>query len=221
MFQVCVLSYNRYHLLRKTVESLYNTTLNFKLSIIDASTDKETLDYLKTINQDVVYLPKSNVGQAMNYAASLIKDSGAEYGMITADDYVFNPYWLEILTHFWKSSHESIKLCCCNFEPDYDWNKTSQLYIYGNHQYAFIRDSLPGSNWTFRTEDIDLIFPVAEKTGGEDLETCIKLRNQGYKLACLDLTDHLGEKLSAWGNQSFQQSKKLTRLELLQTLGFI
>jgi len=220
MFHICVLSYNRKNLLQCTLESLHNTKQQFNLSIIDASTDFETLNYLKS-QSNVYYLPKSNVGQAMNYAATLIKNSGCEYGLITADDYNYLPYWLDTLTHFWWNASAEIKIACANIEPHYAWNITTEVYEYGNHQYAFIRNSIPGSNWSFRTADIDLIFPVPEKTGGEDLETCNKLRGQGFKLASLDLTDHLGEKQSAWGNHSYKLAQKLTRLELLQKYNFI
>lgn len=219
MIKVVVLSYNRYALLKKTVESIHNTGLDFSLTILDASTDSTTIEYVKQFG-NTVFLPKSNVGQAMNYAADLIKDSGMQYGLISADDYLYNAYWLEVLLNFWKNANSEIKLTSCNFEPDYSWNKVYAMYAYGNHQYAFLRESLPGSNWSFRTADLNLIFPVAEKTGGEDLETCTKLRSQKYHLASLDLTDHIGEKVSAWGNKSFNLANKLTRLEVLQKFNY-
>jgi hypothetical protein len=55
-----------------------------------------------------------------------------------------------------------------------------------------------------------MIGPIADKTGGEDHEVNQKLRANGFRLAALDLTDHIGERESAWGNQSWTVAKPLT-----------
>ena len=214
MYTICVLSYNRLELLTITLQTIKNTEIPYKLYIIDASTDKATLELLKT-QQNVIYYPGSNVGQAMNKAFDLIKDSGSDYGLITADDYLYNPFWLERLYGVMRSSSDDVKLFSCHLEPLYQWNSIKALVTTEYLDYCFLRDSLPGSNWSFRTKDIDLIYPVASKTGGEDLEVCKRLTNLGFNLAAMDLADHLGEKLSAWGNQSYKYANYKSRLEIL------
>jgi hypothetical protein len=51
------------------------------------------------------------------------------------------------------------------------------------------------------------IMPIDERTGGEDLSVCKRLRDHGYKLAALDLAIHIGEQASAWGNDSWRYAK--------------
>jgi GT2 family glycosyltransferase len=58
-----VLSYNRLELLVVTLQTIKNTEIPYELYIIDASTDKATLELLRT-QENVIYYPGSNVGQA-------------------------------------------------------------------------------------------------------------------------------------------------------------
>jgi hypothetical protein len=54
-----------------------------------------------------------------------------------------------------------------------------------------------------------IVGPLADQTGGEDLAVCRDLQARGYKLAALDLTDHIGERESAWGNRSWERAQPL------------
>jgi hypothetical protein len=57
----------------------------------------------------------------------------------------------------------------------------------------------------------DEIGPLEHTTGGEDGAACRKLRENGYRLAALDLAEHIGEEQSAWGNMSYRRAKPLDR----------
>jgi hypothetical protein len=46
---------------------------------------------------------------------------------------------------------------------------------------------------------------------GEDLAVCQKLVSQGYYLAQVELGDHVGEEVSAWGNQSHKIARPVDR----------
>jgi len=58
-----------------------------------------------------------------------------------------------------------------------------------------------------------MIGPISEKTGGEDLEICARLRASGGLLCALDLAEHIGEKRSSWGNRSYLFAQPLDREE--------
>jgi len=44
---------------------------------------------------------------------------------------------------------------------------------------------------------------------GEDAEILERLQAQGFKLGALDLAVHIGERQSAWGNQSWTIARPL------------
>lgn len=178
-------------------------------SVIDASGDDETCAWLSYCGYDYVYRPDTNVGQAMNLAAEMMGDSN-DIGMITADDYWFRPFWtLPLFDYFRLSKEERIILTCLNWEPNYAWNQVTQVMFTPTRTPVLIRQSIPGSNWVFKIRDIPKIFPVLEQTGGEDLSKCQELQAKGYKLAALDLTYHIGEQYSAWGNRSYLNAEVL------------
>jgi hypothetical protein len=97
-------------------------------------------------------------------------------------------------------------MATCHLEPHWGWNEISEVGNVDRVRYA-IRGSIPGSSWTFPRAHAPLILPIEERTGGEDLSVCERLKSQGYKLAALDLAVHAGEEHSAWGNQSFRYAK--------------
>jgi hypothetical protein len=148
------------------------------------------------------------VGHGMNLAITAALAYDPDIVLFTADDYEYKPDWQERLLAFWSEAPEDVKLVTCNLEPEYTWNTVLGTVDAGG-QRALVRASVPGSNWSFRARDWPLIGPVREITGGEDLEVCAWLQRDGYRLCALDLTEHIGEQQSAWGNQSWRIARPL------------
>lgn len=205
---VGVLSYKRKELLIRTLTSLYQSGLDVVL--YDNGSNDGAEQIVRELGGEVNTGANQSTGHGMNKVIEMALATNPDVVLFSADDFVYDAGFEKKLVEFWQNAPEDIKLASCYLEPSWDWNNVSEVGDAGNVHYA-IRDTLPGSNWMFRVIDKDLILPIAEKTGGEDLEICNRLTKQGYKLAALDLVDHIGETQSAWGNQSWQYAKPLDR----------
>lgn len=204
---IALLTYNRQSLFLRTLNSIYDAGHSYSLSIYDNGSKDGTGDIVKGIGGEVNTSDNHTTGHGMNAVVIMAMQSNPDVIVFTADDFEYRKGWLSRLVDFWQNAPADIMMASCYLEPDWDWNKISEIGEAGQ-RYA-IRDSIPGSNWTFRARDIDKIFPVREATGGEDLEICRRLRGDGYKLAALDLVKHTGEQESAWGNESWRYAKPL------------
>lgn len=205
---VGVLSYNRKELLIKTLTSLYQSGLDIVLYDNGSHDGSEQIvtELGGRVNKGV----NQSTGYGMNKVIEMALDTQPDVVLFSADDFVYDIDFEHKIKEFWKNAPEDIKLASCYLEPCWDWNEVRETGDAGKVHYA-IRDSVAGSNWMFRVSDKDLILPIAEKTGGEDLEICKRLREQGFKLAALDLVEHIGELQSAWGNQSWRYAKPIDR----------
>ena len=114
------------------------------------------------------------------------------------------------LAAFWQDAPEEVKLCSLILEPVYPWNTIRGTLDAGGLR-ALLRDSVGGCSWSFRASDWPTIGPLPQVMPGEDLQICQKLVSQGYYLAALDLGEHVGEKVSAWLNESWKYAQPLDR----------
>lgn len=207
-----VLTFNRAGYLVRTLASLMDDPVTV---IYDNGSTDTTRQWLKGDN--VVFNPTNNhtVGYGMNRVIEHCVKDKSDIILFSADDYVYSIGWAKRLIAFWEAAPENVKLVNANLEPLYPWNEITGLVDYGG-QHGITRTSLGGSQWSFRASDIDLIYPVRETTGGEDLEICKRLITSGYQLVSLDLSEHIGEKQSAWGNESWRYAIPLDK----RALGF-
>lgn len=208
---VAVLTFNRLGLLRRTLASLDAGAegMAFDQVVVDGgSSDQDQRDYVSTLPHYYQFANQVTVGASMSKAIELALRFGPDIVVFTADDYDFRSDWLSRLVSFWQAAPAEVALCCLNWEPSYPWNAVEQDLVIGG-QRALIRASVPGSSWSFRAADWPAIGPIADKTGGEDHEVNQRLRAAGRWLAALDLTLHTGERVSAWGNQSWKIARPL------------
>jgi GT2 family glycosyltransferase len=205
---IALLTYNRKQLFLRTLSSLYSAGHKFDLSIYDNGSNDGTADLVREIGGTVNASEKHTTGHGMNRVIEMALEHKPELILFTADDFHYRPDFLASLVDFWEHAPQDVIMASCYLEPDWDWNKVQSVGNAGGQRYA-LRDSIPGSNWSFRLADLDKIYPVSEKTGGEDLEICQRLRAQGYSLAALDLVKHIGETQSAWGNESYRYARPL------------
>lgn len=205
---VGVLSYNRRDLLVRTLTSLYQGGVD--VFLYDNGSHDGAEQIVKELGGAVNTGANQSTGHGMNKVIEMALAANPDVVLFSADDFVYDLDFEEKIVEFWNNAPEDIKLASCYLEPSWDWNNVSQVSDAGGVHYA-IRETIPGSNWMFRASDKDLILPISEKTGGEDIEICNRLTAQGYRLAALDLVEHTGEFKSAWGNQSWRYSKPLDR----------
>lgn len=208
-----VLSYNRKDMLTKTVTSLYKS--NADVFLYDNGSTDGAEEIVKALGGFVNNSGNHTTGYGMNKVIGMALESNPDIILFTADDFVYSDGFDEKILEFWRNAPQDVKLASCYLEDLWEWNTVRELADAGKTHYA-IRDTIPGSNWMFRVSDKHLILPIAERTGGEDIEICRRLNEQGYKLAALDLVEHIGEKQSAWGNESWKYSKPIDR----EGLGF-
>lgn len=131
--------------------------------------------------------------------------------VLSADDLLYEEGWLLRLLSFLQEAPDDIALTSCYVEPLWDWNRPVEIVEAGG-QKALIRESICGSSWVFRTEDWqDWMGPFEPVMPGEDLLVCEKIRGRGARMAALNLTKHIGQERSAWGNQSHLTAQPLPK----------
>lgn len=203
---IAMLTYNRLPLLHTTIHSLLDSGHPYRLHLFDGGSTDGSLEFAREIGGKSIGPGK--VGGLMNFAIAAALGDKPDIVVFSADDYAYNDGWLADLVAFWQAAPPEIVIACANWEPSYPWNAITERHVIGG-QAVLIRASVPGSSWSFRAADWPIIGPIADKTGGEDLEICSRLIAQGRKLAALNLSGHIGEKQSAWGNESWRIAKPL------------
>lgn len=176
--------------------------------VTNGSTDG-TQDTVRRLN-GIVDDTNSQIWYGMTRAIEEVIARGADIVLFTADDITYYPGWADKLAAFWQDAPEEVKLCSLILEPVYPWN-TIRGTLDAGRMRALLRDSVGGCSWSFRASDWPTIGPLPQIMPGEDLQICQKLISQGYYLAALDLGDHVGDKVSAWGNESYKIAAPINR----------
>jgi len=212
---VAVLTYNRCDYLERTLNSLCGNPGAFDLFVFDNGSTDDTRRALAPWNELGAFTGMQfndtqihTAGFGMNRAIEMALTVEPDVILFSADDYRYKPHWFSHFVDFWQNAPEDVALASLNIEPAYPWNEITAKVEYG-WQRAIIRATVGGSNWSFRASDVDLIYPIREITGGEDLEVCRRLTGNGHKIAALNLTDHIGEHESVWGNRSWEYAQPL------------
>lgn len=212
---IAVLTYNRKALFEKTMNSLAHAGYPFIPVVIDNGSTDGTAEAAKASFGNVIINNSGDhsTGYGMNLAIEEALRHKPDLILFSADDFEYKKYFLHELVNFWSNAPADVIMASCYLEPLWDWNKVISKGKAGQTRYV-LRESIPGSNWSFMANSVNEIYPVAQKTGGEDLAICAKLRRQRYRLAALDLVIHTGEEQSAWGNQSYKYAQPINKKEL-------
>lgn len=208
---VAVLTFNRFHLLRQTLASMdAEPGYSFRRVLVDGgSSDDQQRAWVAHQPDSFVFENKVSVGHSMNTAIDLAAGTGADILVFSADDYLYRPGWAARLLAFWQAAPSWVGLASLNWEPSYPWNTVLEDLVIGGER-TLLRATAPGSSWSFPARHWrQIIGPLEDRTGGEDLAVCQDLQARGYKLAALDLTEHIGERESAWGNRSWERAEPL------------
>ena len=212
---VALLTYNRCDYLERTISSLADAGGEYDIFVYDNGSTDETRRYLANCAEFFMFeglgfnnTDNHTAGYGMNRVIEMARGAKPDIILFTADDYRYRKGWFAKFLDFWTHAPDDVKLASLNIEPAYQWNAITERVEYGG-QRAIIRATVGGSNWSFRADDLDLIYPLREITGGEDLEICRRLTGNGHRIAALNLTDHIGEFASCWGNRSWEYAQPL------------
>lgn len=147
-------------------------------------------------------------GRGMNNLATACAKRG-DVVILTADDMLWRPGWRAVVEEFWTHADPRIAIFCGLLEAEYPWS-VPQGGIKVGTVHGLVRPTVPGSGWTFRSQDwFEVIGPVPEVQGYDDTPTCRRLVEWGRLLVAADLAEHHGEDRSVWGNKSYQYAKPL------------
>lgn len=132
----------------------------------------------------------------------MLYDTGADILFVTADDILYKPGIASALENWWLSAPHDIAITSWIMEPEYTWN-----FFRAYKEYAGIRGlsraSVPGCSWSFRREDWQTI---TKRPLFEDIGTCNDFISRRRHVVQIDWGDHVGEKQSAWGNESWKRA---------------
>lgn len=192
-----------------TVLSLTDGGRPVEVIIITNGSTDGTQDTVKRLggivdntNSQIWYGMQTGIEEAIRRGGDLI--------LFTADDIVYSEGWAEKLVAFWEDAPDEVKLCSLILEPQYPWNTIRGTLDAGGMR-AILRDSLGGACWSFRAKDWPIIGPLPQVQPGEDIPVCYRLIEQGYLLAQVELGADVGERNSAWGNESWRYAQPIDR----------
>jgi hypothetical protein len=216
MISIGLLTYNVYRtgreqMFRQTVASIDAGAggEDYTLNIVSNGSNDGTGEMVQRLG-GYAYDAPSQMWHGMQTAIEIAASHNPEIIVFSADDVKYNPDWMPKLRNFWEAAPANLVLVSLFIEPEWPWNEPLGAFSYGGVKGIY-RESAPGCCWSFRAADIDLILPIPQESPREDLITCERLRRREYDIGQIDLAEHIGERQSAWGNQSWRTAKPLDR----------
>lgn len=196
----------RAEMFERTYDSLARGNPDALNVVTNGSTDG-TSDDVRRLG-GIVDDTRSEMWFGMSTAINWALRQGCEIVLFSADDIEYAPDWKQRLLAFWEVAPATVKLATTFYEPDWPWNTVYAAREIGGERTLF-RESVPGCCWSFRARDWRDIGPIPNRSPGEDLSVCQKLRGAGFDLAQINISEHLGHEVSAWGNESYKTAQPL------------
>lgn len=209
---VGVLTYNqiefgREEMFDRTIDSLYRTELDFDLFALDNHSTDGTTEKIKSLPYGAwSNAPRNTPGFGKNLLVEILMlQRNVDLIVLSDDDILWKPYWLEDLHNFWHEAPKEVKIIGCLYEDEYKWNE-----IFGSCRYpsgvVLNRASTSGNSWSFKARDHALLKMESEKVGVSDVPVCKRLVKDGYMIWQVDLATNLGKGKSTWGNNAAKSS---------------
>ena len=114
------------------------------------------------------------------------------------------------LLDLWSQAPPDLAIVSGLLEPVWHWNTPRETLTLA-HTNVLVRDSCPGAAWTFRAPDWGIIKKHMVKDFGYDHKACVALGKEGYRVAQIDLADHIGWGYSTHGNEADKTGRPLDR----------
>lgn len=179
------------------------------ITVTNGATEQATIDAVRALGGIVD--ETDGIWYGMTLAIEECVRRGADLVVFSADDGLYAKGWLRKLVAFWRDMPAEVKIVCPTLNGVWPWNMP-RGYIEGGGLRGLVRDSVPGSFWTFRAEDWPLIKELMPQSSpGEDLAVSQALNDMGYMLVEVELCSHVGAFRSAWGNRSEEWVAPLDR----------
>lgn len=144
--------------------------------------------------------PNHNCAHGTNWQARILAGASkpGDLCVLSDDDMEWRPGWRSVLEDWWRRCPGDVILTGCHLEPVYPWNE-----VQGRDDFpALYRRSTGAASWSYRRRSHETIFPIPERHQGTgDVPACHRLIDAGFKIAQLDLADHVGA-VSTWGNRT-------------------
>jgi len=126
------------------------------------------------------------------------------------DDMVWKPGAEDKFKEIWTCAPDDVKVVSGLLEKVWHWNTARETVQCGNVP-ILVRDSCPGAGWSFRMNDWDMISKLLPDTFGYDHKTCVALLKKGFRVAQVDLAEHIGWGCSTHGNEADEGGVELDR----------
>lgn len=134
------------------------------------------------------------------------------------DDMAWKEGAEERLIEVWRHAPKDLFLVSGLLEPEWHWNTPRETVACGREK-ILVRDSCPGAAWSFRASDVPRSSsskhppdpPYFAPSFGYDYKFCCALREFGYRVAQMDLAEHIGWGASTHGNDAVEHGKPLDR----------
>jgi len=179
-----------------------------ELLVVDNGSTDGTTDWVRQIG-GLCYEPTDGVrtcGRGMNIAITAAANRG-DVVVFSNEDMFWRPGWRAVIEEFWTYAPDDVAILCGDQEPNFPWSQPVGVIEAGGVR-ALQRPTVPGRAWTLLSEKWKSgVGPVPELHGWDDVPTCYRLGDFGYRLAAVDCCDHVGEDTSTWGNNSLSQAR--------------
>ncbi|MFJ8259091.1 glycosyltransferase family 2 protein [Peribacillus asahii] len=214
-----MLSWNRPHLIQKTIESyIRETTVPYDLIVVDNASNKETvkeLEVLKDKHNFRLELLKENMGGlAFNYILDSINLNDYDYIHFSENDIEYLPNWAKTLIKKLETFPKVGQISPFSPFPqsnigEFSWKKPA-TFVSSNNQSIYFAKNNVGTNCIVRTELIKqgLRWKNIETNQGfrfpNDLLFSIKVKKMGWNVAFND--QYVGIN---WGHNITELQKEL------------
>lgn len=199
-----VLSTMRSELLERTLTSVQKAFPSVSPFLLDNNSTDGSAEHIKSLGG--VHFNEGNGKPGTGRLAMmdvLMPPGHDNYDLIvfSDDDMEWKEGAEQKLIALWSQAPADLAIVSGLLEPEWHWNTPRETLTLA-HTNVLVRDSCPGAAWSFRAADWGIIKKHMVKDFGYDHKACVALREADYRVAQIDLADHIGWGFSTHGNEA-------------------
>jgi glycosyltransferase involved in cell wall biosynthesis len=129
----------------------------------------------------------------------------ADVFVFSDDDMEWKPGAQDKVVEIWKNAPADIAIVSGLLEPVWHWNTPRETVKCGSVP-VLVRDSCSAAAWTMRADAWQHVGPLRETMDelGEDYDACQRIAEVDFRVAQVDLAEHIGWGYSLHGNDADQ-----------------